>query len=96
MKREKRESIIAPPLAGTVSADGSGNGPPPTLLQKVYTQVVPRLVASRVAWLMLLTILILCSASLVAVHICGRGLLWRQEIHILVGLAVLLLAMVPR
>ncbi len=96
MKREKRESIIAPPLAGTVSADGSGNGPPPTLLQKVYTQVVPRLVASRVAWLMLLTILILCSASLVAVHICGRGLLWRQEIHILVGLAVLLLAMVPK
>ncbi len=96
MKREKRESIIAPPLAGTASADGSGNGPPPTLLQKVYTQVVPRLIASRVAWLMLLTILILCSASLVAVHICGRGLLWRQEIHILVGLAVLLLAMVPK
>jgi rod shape determining protein RodA len=96
MKRQKQESIIAPPLAGTASADGSGQGPPPTLLQKVYTQVVPRLIASRVAWLMLLTILILCSASLIAVHICGRGLLWRQEIHILIGLAALLLAMVPK
>lgn len=96
MRREKRESIIAPPLAGTASADGAGQGPPPTLVQKVYTQVVPKLIASRVAWLMLLTILILCSASLVAVHICGQGLLWRQEIHILVGLAVLLLAMVPK
>ena len=96
MKREKRESIIAPPLAGTASAEGSGQEHPPTLLQKVYTQVVPKLIASRVAWLMLLTILVLCSASLIAVHICGRGLLWRQEIHILIGLAALLLAMVPK
>lgn len=96
MKWEKRESLIAPPLAGTASPDDSGHGPPPTLLQKVYTQVVPRLVASRVAWLMLLAILILCTASLIAVHICGRGLLWRQEIHILIGLAILLVAMVPK
>ncbi len=96
MKRDPRDTTIAPTLAGAASADGSGANQPLTLLQKIYTQVVPRLAASRVAWLMLLAILILCSASLIAVHICGRGLLWRQQVHILVGFAIFLAALVPK
>ncbi len=52
---------------------------------------MPELVATRLAWLMLLAVALLCAASLMAVRICGRGLMLRQEIHILVGAVILLL-----
>lgn len=62
-----------------------------TLLETIWHRVMPELVATRLAWLMLLAVALLCAASLMAVRICGRGLMLRQEIHILVGAVILLL-----
>jgi rod shape determining protein RodA len=66
-----------------------------TLLDRLYRQVVPQLIATRVAWLMLLAIVFLCAASLAAVNICGPTLLEHQQIYMLVGAAILLLALIP-
>ncbi|MGC9260096.1 MAG: FtsW/RodA/SpoVE family cell cycle protein [Phycisphaerae bacterium] len=65
-----------------------------SLLDTVWHKVMPELVATRVAWLMLFVVTLLCTISLMAVRICGRGLVLRQEIHILIGMAVLLLLLI--
>ncbi len=65
----------------------------PTLLDKLWRQVFPELLATRISWLFLLAILLLSLASLVAVKICGPQLFFRQEIHLLIGLFILLVAM---
>ncbi len=74
-------------FAGGNSRSSGGS----TLWETIWHRVMPELVATRLAWLMLLAVALLCTASLMAVRICGRGLMVRQEIHILVGAAILLL-----
>ena len=74
---------------------GAGRGPSRpdrrvSLIDTIWHRVMPELVATRLAWVMLLAVALLCAASLMAVRICGRGLMLRQEINILIGSVLLL------
>ncbi len=86
-KRDQSSPLLLP---GTGSKN-SHTTVESSLLATLWHKVLPELVATRVAWLMLFTVALLCAASLMAVRICGRGLMLRQEIHILIGAVVLLL-----
>ena len=87
---DKRDEY-SPSLMPGASGGNSRLSRRSTLLDTIWHRVMPELVATRLAWLMLLAVALLCAASLMAVRICGRGLMLRQEIHILVGAVVLLL-----
>ena len=96
MKDSQRSTMMASRRPGGPSMGQSARDRASfTLLDRIYRQVVPQLIATRVAWLMLLAIVLLCSASLAAVNICGAELLEHQEMYILVGGAILLVALVP-
>ncbi len=66
-----------------------------SLLDKLWSQILPELLRTRISWLFLLTIALLSVASLAAVHVCGPRLFIRQEIHLGVGIVILLTALIP-
>ncbi len=90
--------MLSPPPAGRGNhrlESRSRRGGGDSLTRRLWRQIVPQLIATRIAWLMLLTILLLCAASLAAVRICGPLRLPRQEIHLVIGAVFLLLALIP-
>ncbi len=83
----ERRTVIAPPLLR--------RPPAPSLFRQTGRQLLWQLASTRIAWLVLLIILLLCAVGLAAVNACGTSLLRLQELHLLIGLAVLLAALVP-
>ncbi len=57
--------------------------------------IVARVLTTRAAWPILLTIAALCTASILSLRLSSQPRADRQEIHILVGLVALLLCLLP-
>jgi cell division protein FtsW (lipid II flippase) len=62
---------------------------------KKFREILLRLVTTRVAWPILITIGLLCTASILALELSSPERADRQKIHIVIGLGVLLLAILP-
>ena len=77
---------------GNPSAHGRGQV---SVIEKIWGQILPELLRTRISWLFVLTIALLSLASLAAVHVCGPQLFIRQELHLAVGIVLLLLALIP-
>lgn len=57
--------------------------------------LVRRLLANQIAWILLVAMLLLCSASIAALRVVSARMAHVQELHILVGLAGLFIVLVP-
>ena len=57
--------------------------------------IVARVLTTRAAWPILLTITALCTASILSLRLSSQPRADRQEIHILVGSIALLLCLLP-
>ncbi len=66
-----------------------------SIILRLWNRLLPRLLGTRIAWLLLGSILLLCLISLAAVHVSSPHLARVQEIHIGIGLIVLLAAIAP-
>ena len=77
---------------GAQSAQG---GSDLTVLGKIWSQILPELLRTRISWLFVLAIAMLSLISLAAVKVCGPQLFIRQQIHLAIGVAILLLALIP-
>lgn len=66
-----------------------------SIILRLWNRLLPRLLGTRIAWLLLGAILLLCLISLAAVHVSSPHLARVQEIHIGIGLIVLLAAIAP-
>ena len=66
-----------------------------SIVLRLWNRLLPRLLGTRIAWVLLGSILLLCAISLAAVRVSSPTLARVQEIHIGIGLIVLVLAVAP-
>ena len=66
-----------------------------SIILRLWNRLLPRLLGTRIAWVLLGSILLLCTISLAAVRVSSPALARVQEIHIGIGLVVLLAAIAP-